>query len=386
MVVAFATMFNEPRTIGRLRGALDIPQQVKFQAKAVAASPILSIEATAEDPETAQRAAESMAAAFRDDVNAVRQVGTDTAIGKAQRHLEELLAQPGPEGMQNPLAAVVQTQINQMLSDSTNQLQDLQSRAGVTKMSPNIVLEFLMRAVGGLILGLLAALGVAALSTRIGNAVDLVDKTGTEPLVEVPAGGSVKRDRLREDRLRTLANIVSLQDLPKSTVVAVADCNGAAGARELGEALAGLSAQQGYRTVLVYADNVAAQHLDDVGFNDALANPRLVERLLAGGAVDCLTVVPSGTVVADRYSLLSREKIVAVLDELRAGADIIVMVAPSMADTVEAQPVCAAADLTILTVGRRTSRAGDVTSAVGALADAHAVLLGTVLMDGTKRT
>ena len=131
--------------------------------------------------------------------------------------------------------------------------------------------NLVLGAVGGLLLGILAALGMAALSTRLRNSADLLDKTGIEPLVEVPSAGSIGLDRLREDRLRTLANIVSLQDLPKSTVVALTDSRGVRGARDLAEALAKLSAQQGYRTVLVYADNDASQPAKGAGFNDALA-------------------------------------------------------------------------------------------------------------------
>ena len=95
----------------------------------------------------------------------------------------------------------------------------------------------------------------------------------------MPNGGSIESARLREDRLRTLANIVSLQDLPKSTVIAVTDSRGVRGARDLAEALARSSAQQGYRTVLVYADNDATRPAGGAGFNDAL--------LLAAGFTLC---------------------------------------------------------------------------------------------------
>ncbi len=64
------------------------------------------------------------------------------------------------------------------------------------------------------------------------------------------------------------------------------------------------------------------------------------------------------------------------------GADTIVVVAPSIVDTIDSQPICTAADFTIVVVGSRSSRAGDVTAAVDALADAHVVLLGAVMVDG----
>lgn len=387
MAVGYATLFNEPATIARLKATHDIPEYVKFEARTVAASPILTIGATAKDAKAAQNASENMAMAFRADVSAVRKAGYDKAIQNAERQLDALLQQHGPDGLMNPLAPIVQSRLDTLQAESADELQDLQPRAGVTENAPNIKLELALRAAAGLVLGILAALGLAALSTRLGNSADLLDKTGIEPLVEVPAGGSIERNRLREDRLRTLANIVSLQDSPKSTVVALTDCRGARGARDLAEAVARLSAQQGYGTVLVYADNDASHQTQGPGFNDVLADSGLANRVLKDGAVGWLKVMPSGSVVADRYSLMSRERIVAVFDELRTGADTIVVVAPSIADTIDSQPICAAADLTLVVVGRRSSRAGDVTAAVDALADAHAVLLGAVMIDGTpKRT
>jgi len=145
-----------------------------------------------------------------------------------------------------------------------------------------------------------------------------------------------------------------------------------------------LSAQQGGRTVLVYADNDASQSADGAGFNDALADSGLVHDVLIDGDVESLKILPAGSTLADRYSLVTHERIDAVLDKLRTDADTIIVAAPSIAETTEAQLVCAAADVTILVVTRGSSRAGDVTSAAEALAKAHAVLLGTVLIDRTN--
>lgn len=384
MAVGYISLLNEPEMITRLRANRNIPEDVTFIGRTVAASPILVIEATASDPEVAQRTAAVMAEAFRDDINSVRKKGNDKAILTTEKQLEALLDDPGPDGLINPMAPVVQQRLDSLRSDSTNQLRDLQLQAGVTAITPNALFELAIRCVGGMLLGVLAALGLAAMSTRIGNAADLLDKTHLEPLVEVPGGGSIESNRLREDRLRTLANFVTLQDQAKSKVIALTDCRGARGARELAEALARLSAQQGYRTVLVYADNDGSQHAQGLGFNDALVNSALANGLLKDGAVDSLLVMGAGSLVADRYSLIGRDKIVAVLDELRAGADTIVVAAPSLVETIEAQSICAAADFTMVVVGSHSSRSGDVAAAVDVLADARAVLLGAVLVDGRR--
>ena len=107
--------------------------------------------------------------------------------------------------------------------------------------------------------------------------------------------------------------------------------------------------------------------------------------MLKDGEVESLKILPSGSVVADRYSRMTRERIVAVFDELRTRADTIVVVAPSIADTTETQLVCAAADLTMLVVARRfvTGRRRHL-SRLRRSQDAHAVLLGAVLIDETN--
>ena len=60
-----------------------IPEDVTFEARTVAASPILSIEATANSPEVAQDAAEQMAKAFRADINSIRQRGAETTRSRS---------------------------------------------------------------------------------------------------------------------------------------------------------------------------------------------------------------------------------------------------------------------------------------------------------------
>ncbi|MGP4056525.1 hypothetical protein ACTWP6_17155 [Mycobacterium sp. 4D054] len=385
MAVGYATLFNEPVTIGRLRQRTQVPDSVSFEARTVAASPILTIEATAEDPEVAQTAAQQMAAAFRDDINSVRNARFARDIKDVERQVQALKAQREPDGSMNPLVPVLQERLDDMRADATDQLRDLQLRAGVTKMEPKFALQVATGALGGLFLGAVAALGLAALSPRLMNARDLAHKTGVDPLIEVPRAGSIRGNRLREDRLRMLANFMSLQGLPASAVIAMTDCRGAHGAKDLAEDLARLSAQQGRRTVLVYANNDTSLPATHPGFNDVLADCSLVDSALTDSAVESLKILPAGPMVADRYPLMSRERIDAVLDELRMGADTIVVVAPPITDSIESHPLFAAADLTILAVGKRTTRSGDVTAAAEALARDHAILLGAVLVDDRRR-
>ena len=318
---ATSLLFNNPETIARLQVANHIPDGIIFEAKPVAASPILAIEATADDPKTAESAAQDMAVAFRQDINAIHEAreetntrGTDIAIGPH--------CSLRPTNPINPLlAAPLQEQIFNTRHDSTNELQDLQLRAGVTTNAKHGVGSLVLPAAGGLLLGVLTALGLSVLSTRLWSSGDIREMTDVEPLVEVPESGSVARNRLREQRLRTLANIASSGDLSMPKVLALADIRKARGAQDLAWALAEFWAKKGHRTVLVYADEASCQG-GTWGFIDALGDLSRIERfeeVLQDGAVASMKVLPAGSVVTDRSSRVTRERISALLEQASAG-------------------------------------------------------------------
>ncbi|MDR3656467.1 MAG: hypothetical protein P4L48_12615 [Mycobacterium sp.] len=385
LVQGYFALFNNPETIARLQAANHIPDGITFEAKPVAASPILTIEATADDAKTAETAAQDMAVAFRQDVNAIHEAKKKQTLADLTSQLDR--TQPTSKDPINPLlAAPLQQQIFNTQQDLTNELQDLQLRAGVTTNAKHGVGSLALPAMGGLLLGLLAALGLSVLSTRLWSSADIREKTDVEPLVEVPESGSVARNRLREHRLRTLANMVSSGDLGMPKVVAVTDTRGARGAQDVARTLAEFWAKQGHRTVLVYADEASCQ--GGWGFIDALADNSWIDRfdeVLHDGAVASMKVLPGGSsAIADRSSRVTRERICALLDKLRLVADTIVVAAPSIADSTEAQLLCAAAERTVLVAAKGKSRAGDVTAAAEALARAHAVLLGAVLIEGSN--
>jgi len=88
MAVGYATIFNDPATIERLRATMKAPEGVTFEARTVAASPIVTIEATAEDPKVAHESATNMAGIFRDDINSVRRKGTQSTLTELERELQ----------------------------------------------------------------------------------------------------------------------------------------------------------------------------------------------------------------------------------------------------------------------------------------------------------
>jgi len=166
MALGYLTLFNDPATIARLRTTTKIPEDVTFEARVAAASPILRIEATADDPRVAQDAAQAMTEAFRDDINSVRRRGAEEYIADIERQIQGT-SPFSPDGSGNPYYTTLQQRIETARGDSTDELQDLQLRAGVTESTPNIMLNLLLGAVGGLLLGVIVALGLAELSNAV---------------------------------------------------------------------------------------------------------------------------------------------------------------------------------------------------------------------------
>jgi polysaccharide biosynthesis transport protein len=379
LVAGYVALFNDPATTARLRTQTKIPDGVTFAARMAAASPIITISATAQNAAVAQDASQDMANAFRNDINAVRQEGNADAVADLTRQLNQLRSQPGPQdALSNPQLGALQDRIDSIKLDSTNQLQDLQLRAGVTSDSPKTVQNVALAAVGGLILGILAALGLAAISTRLTSSADIREKTGVRPLVEIPDPAKSKRNRLNGDRLAKLANLVDLEKSGSPLIVAFTASRGTHGAQDLAFLVGELWAKQGRRTVVVETAPPDGAR----GFTDALETSHSATHLLQDGSTDGLKILPPGRFVSDRYSLVTPERVAAVFKELASVADVIVIAAPSIADSVEAQLLCAAADCTILVAARGHAKAGDITSAADSLQSARAVLLGAVLVNG----
>lgn len=380
-VQGFVSIFNDAPTVARLRTTAKIPEDVSFEARTAAASPILIIEATADRSDVAQDAAENMAKAFRSDINTTQQEGKQKYLDDLQSQLSRV-GPITPNGMPDPYYATLQERIDNVESDTTNQLQLFQPRLGVEEKAPNIKLNVATGLVGGLVLGSLAALALAALSRRVKTAADLRERTGVETLVEVPAARPGDSNSVRDERLRTLANIVGVTASPKPEVIAVTDSQGGQATREVAEALAVAFAKQGRRTVLVHADNDLSDSTAGAGFNGALTDSGALQDALRATGVDSLQLLPAGP-SADLYALATRERIERLLDQLREGFDTVVLAAAPIGDATEAQLLCAAADATILVVIRDSSRFADISSAADTLAKLNARLLGAVLIDGT---
>ena len=125
MVVGYITIFNDPATITRLRTTTKIPEDVSFEARAVAASPILAIEATADDPKVAQDAAMTWQG-VRADINESPAERKGDYIAELKRQLAEI-PPVDPSGSANPYYASLQERIDRRWQFSCNELLFLQA-------------------------------------------------------------------------------------------------------------------------------------------------------------------------------------------------------------------------------------------------------------------
>ncbi|MEV3902901.1 hypothetical protein AB0K11_11315 [Mycobacterium sp. NPDC050551] len=389
MVIGYLTLFNDPGTVERLKDANAVPADVDVEGRTAGASPILSIDATARDPKTAQDAAETMANAFSGDVNKGPRAGRDQLLTDLQEQLSGV-AQLAPDGSANPYYTALLTQIDELRANTTNELLSLNARAGVTEISPATTFNVLTGAVGGLALGILAALGLAVLSSRLGTLSDIRNRTGVRPLVELPAGAHTQAGTpVREERVRELANTIDAQCSPKPGVVVVTDAHGGAEARGVAEALAELSAKRRVRTILVHADGrastAASPMIGDAGFNDAVIGSRSIDEILEDRDAEGPSVIRSGMVVDDRERLTSPTRVIELFEELRKKGDAIFIAAPPMSPSTDASVLAAFADAAILVATRHETHVVDFITAASTLAGTRARLVGAVLVDTATR-
>lgn len=390
LAAGYARYFNEQTYAGRVRTALDIPSGVRFKADTEGAGPILAIAVLAADRDAASRYAGELADRFRTDINAAATGSHTQAIDAVNRQIDQrqaLLNQPtvapGERMLITQQIFDLDQRITDLVSDPTNQLNNLQLDAGVSANSRGVPGYLLAGLLGGLLLGVAAALGVAVARGRLDSPRDISKRLGLATLTVLDTD-RYGDQRPRADRLRALANVVALNDLPRPAVLAVAPVERTSLAADVAEALVYYRAQQGTRTLLVRAD------LRE-GIPEHYANGSTVAGLLDGAWTSALTpvtfsvgatqvpVLPAGRTGADPYPLFAPDRVRALLRHLAGHCDLVVVLTPPVAQAPEAQILCAVADSTIVVVETDVTTASGGERAVGLLEQVNAPVLGAVL-------
>jgi hypothetical protein len=376
----YVGMFIQPSFQRMLHAKLGLPANVSLTAQTSAQSPIIFISATSPDEATAQLAAADAADEFLREVNANLQAGRENLIGQMRRAVDAdtrdvsgVYRVPAKQDMQNL--------INAVNADPSNDLQVLQSDAGVTANSSGAKRTIVVALVGGLIFGCLLAWVLGAASRRLSSPAELMEKARIEPLVIIPPGGGTRAELQRERQLRQLAATVALLDVPKPAVVAVAPVERMPGTDEIAESLARYRADHGARTVLVHADGAPAPLDAAEGDIESVAVRWLLASSECGGRMREVFLVSDPR---DVHGLLGMEHLGKLVTSLRSSADLIVIQSPVVSESAESYMVCAVADRTLLVAGAGSS-ADSVLAARDQMERVGVSLLGVAFVERPRR-
>jgi capsular polysaccharide biosynthesis protein len=381
LATGYVATFIQPSYQDMLRARLGLPADVSLTAQTAAGSQIISISATAPDEATAQRAAGAAADEFLREVNASLQADRDNLIAQMRSAVKADTQSMTDSAMSWHAEIDMQQRINGVNADTTNDLQILQSDAGVTAKSSGAKRTIAVALVGGLIFGCLLAWVLGAASRRLSDPAELMEKARIEPLVVIPSGGGTMAELQRERQLRQLAATVALLDVPKPAVVAVAAVERMPGTDEIAESLARYRADHGARTVLVHADGAPAP-LDAVeGDIESVAVRWLLASSESGGRMREVFLVSDPQ---DVHGPLGMEHLGKLVTSLRSRADLIVIQSPAVSESAESYMVCAVADRTLL-VAVAGSSADSVLAARDQMERVGVSLLGVAFVERSRR-
>ncbi|RJO75600.1 hypothetical protein D5S18_14320 [Nocardia panacis] len=373
--VGYAQYFKDPAYQAKLTASQGIANGVRLDARTLAASPILYIEATAATPQAAQEAATKAGAAFRDEINARLRAGQDAAIAAVRKPFDDIRA---ANGVVNEVSLTqMQDRINQINGDTSNKLIDLQLASDAVRQSPSRTLTLVEYGAGGLVVGLLAVLGFGAASRRLRTADDIESKIGVPVIAVVQAEPAT-----REQAMRQVVTAVGLAAAPERGAVAVLAPGATEAVTTVARSIAQGRARQGIATILVHAD---LHRPHGTGVGELLAAEVEIDSILTETRVPNLRELFAGSAEEDPFTAMSRERFDRLLSRLYDRADLVVIAAPPVLDAVEAQVITAAAGCTVLVLERSAARVGDArrTRRILEAVDAH--LLGAVLVRARKQ-
>ena len=380
LALAYIYLFNDPSFQAALNRKAQVPAGVTSTAEPATVGSIFYIDATASTPEAARSAASALATTFRTEINGALEDAKKQTISSVEAPFEERYAQrlevPGDE------RAGLQEQINTINANTNGMINSVGLDSAVTASSPQRATTLLTALGGGLVVGVLMALGVDIASRRVRTGFDVTDKTAftTALVVDDPddEGGSA-----RSADLQHLSNrVVSGSDTRPHVIAVVAAQSGAsAAARQLAETMASSLGTAEVPALLVRTDarrSVGASA--SRGFVDALVDADLdlaeVMSVESGG----VCTIDVGNRVLDPIGVITRSSVARFLDAARKQAEVVLLEAPIVVESPEAQIICAQADVVITVVDPATATVSDVSDTYRLLAEVKAQIGPAVVM------
>jgi Mrp family chromosome partitioning ATPase/capsular polysaccharide biosynthesis protein len=261
--------------------------------------------------------------------------------------------------------------------------------------SPSLPINVLAGLMGGLLLGLAAAALRERGDRRLRGSRDIERVYNLPVLVEMPRLRSRREgesllapDSPAAEGIRRLRNAVlaARSDADSGRVIVVTSASSGSGASAVSANLAAALGRSGARTVLLCAnlDESAASNFFSLaaapGLSDMLGG-RAELRTAATALTDPpLNVIPPGRPGPESVDLLRGGHLPAVLTSLRKQSDFVIVEAPPMSQSADAQGLAALAEyvVPVLTIGSTTR--DEIEALRHDLDQVHARVLGSVVL------
>jgi Mrp family chromosome partitioning ATPase len=396
LALGYVDYFNQATYQQLLRTEADIPAGVTLTAKTGATSPVFYVTASGPSEEVVRTASTAAAARYREDVRTSliverQQAATDlqAQIDGNVRVLQDPIRTDAERNVILDQIRSLQGRLTEIQADNTNLVKQLQPVPGVSSSTPSPATDIAAGVVGGALLGILAAILLGALDTRVRTARDLQQRLGLGTLADfAPRTDESTRSR----RLANLANSLNLgtpvgtgADASRSgsgRVVAVVAARRTARSVVLARELVGLLAARRTESVLVLTDVATSPDRSLAGRSglvEVLADQaQLSQKILRHPAG--YDVLPTGQPpFADSFAAFPPGRLAEVARTLAGAYEVVVIDVPAVLDASESQLICALADSVLVAVERGRTRTADLREALRLLADVQAPVAGAVI-------
>ncbi|NMN96660.1 Wzz/FepE/Etk N-terminal domain-containing protein [Antrihabitans stalactiti] len=381
LILGLIYLFNDPTYQESLRANGDLPAGASANASAAAASPIFTIDVTADSPEVAKTVAAKLGEKYLQHVNERLRDARDKTIAALRKPFDDRLAR-------NEYISFVEwnqlgADINKVNAGTEKDLWNLQLDSAPTTNGSSKAMTLALALGGGLFVGCLAAVLLAGLSGRMRSRAEVREKSDLDPLVVIPTVSASTPDE-RSEQFERLANFVGLASPGGFTSIAVAAPRDTDSLPEVARAIAERRALQGTRTILVRA-NLVASGEHPKGLRDYLHSPGDgIASYIEGSPQDRFQELDVGKGGGDPFALISKESFSKLIDELGQRAELVVVETPAILTAAEAQVICALTDRTLLVI-EQGSQAADLNESVHLLKQIDADILGVAMLEVDER-
>lgn len=366
---------------------------------------VLDFSARTGDPELSAEFANAYAAAFSSYLSSLQVQQLKDTLDPIQQRVDEINAELGEAGPETAEAASLQLELealqNQIAEQTANPGDSMRiiERAVPegTAVSPKPKRDALLAFIVALVLGAIAIYVRDLFFDRYGSAQDVSRDLGLQLLGEIPRGrGEVPLEAFRRLRAATIFTLeratepgINGSELG-SGVVLVTGPESGCGKSYVSSNLARVLATEGRKVALVDGDlRRPTQHenfgrslspgLSDLLLDTEANDPVTVEvplDLTSGPLDGELRLLPAGDHAEAAVESLSSPRMRAVVDHLRASADMIVIDSPPAPVVVDPVILSRYADGVVFVVDSRRTRRNEARRAIEALRATGAPLLG----------